>query len=67
MSTARSEEPKRVVWIGSSRGDLKKFPADVCDAVGFAIWQAQIGRKHRDAKVLKGVWRGGRARGRRGS
>ncbi len=22
--------------------------------MGFALWQAQLGRKHRDAKVLKG-------------
>lgn len=54
MSKANSEEPKQVVWIGSSRNDLKKFPDAVCDSVGFAIWQAQMGRKHRDAKVLKG-------------
>ena len=38
----------------STRSELKGFPADVCSAVGFALWQAQLGRKHKDAKVLKG-------------
>ena len=36
-------------------GALKKFPATVQDQVGFAIYQAQAGLKHRDAKPLKGL------------
>ena len=47
-------QSKPLFWIGSTRSELKRFPADVCSAVGFALWQAQLGRKHRDAKVLKG-------------
>ena len=54
MSARTNEDPKPPFWIGSSRSDLKEFPSDVCHAIGFALWQAQIGRKHRDAKVLKG-------------
>jgi phage-related protein len=54
MSTGASEASKPLFWIASSRNDLKEFPDDVCHAVGFALWQAQLGRKHRDAKVLKG-------------
>jgi phage-related protein len=54
MSTGPTEEAKPVFWMGSSRGDLREFPEEVCQAVGFALWQAQLGRKHRDAKVLKG-------------
>ena len=46
---------KPVEWVGSSKGDLKKFPAAVQDRVGFALYQAQIGLRHRDAKTLKGV------------
>jgi phage-related protein len=40
--------------MGSSREDVRGFPVDVRQAVGFALWQAQLGHKHRDAKVLKG-------------
>ncbi len=44
---------KPVEWVGSSREDLKKFPAAVQDQVGFALYQAQVGLKHRTAKPLK--------------
>ena len=50
-----SEMLKPVEWVGSSKGDLKKFPSAVQDRVGFALYQAQIGLRHRDAKPLKGV------------
>ena len=46
---------KPVEWVGSSRADLKRFPATVQDHVGFALYQAQVGLKHRDAKPLKGL------------
>ncbi len=54
MSTGPTEEAKPVFWMGSSREDLRGFPEQVCQAMGFALWQAQIGRKHRDAKILRG-------------
>ena len=41
-----------LVWVGSSKDDLKEFPDDVQDHIGFALHQAQIGAKHRDAKPL---------------
>ena len=50
-----SEMLKPVEWVGSSKEDLKKFPAVVQDRVGFALYQAQIGLKHRYAKPLKGL------------
>src|SRR5437588_4004032 len=51
-----TEEPplKPVVWVGSSRKDLRKFPDPVQHQVGYAIYIAQRGGKHRDAKVLSG-------------
>jgi predicted XRE-type DNA-binding protein/phage-related protein len=51
-----TEEPplKPVVWVGSSRKDLRKFPDPVQHQVGYAIYIAQRGGKHRDAKVLTG-------------
>jgi phage-related protein len=45
---------KPVVWMGTSRGDLRKFPDPVQHQVGYAIYVAQRGGKHRDAKVLAG-------------
>ena len=54
MSTGETDAPKPLFWIGSSRNDLKALPPEVRLAVGFALWQAQVGRKHPDAKPLKG-------------
>ena len=41
-------------WVGSSRSDLKDFPEDVQDSMGYALYMAQIGGKHVDAKPLTG-------------
>jgi phage-related protein len=48
------ESAKPLFWVGSSRADLRAFPEPVREAMGFALWQAQLGRKHADAKPLKG-------------
>ena len=53
MSTDTGRE-KPLFWVGSSRKDLKRFPANVRRTVGFALWQAQNGGKHVGAKPLKG-------------
>lgn len=45
---------KNIVWIGSSRRDLRSFPAEVKDAMGYALYQAQVGRKAPSAKPLRG-------------
>ncbi|MGH8682444.1 MAG: type II toxin-antitoxin system RelE/ParE family toxin [Burkholderiales bacterium] len=47
-------QPKPLVWIGSSRKDLKSFPEDVRDLFGYALYVAQMGGRHPDAKPLKG-------------
>ena len=44
---------KPVVWIGSSRSDLSSFPEDVKDTIGYALYIAQRGGKHADAKPLR--------------
>lgn len=51
-----SEEPilKPVIWVGSSRKDLQEFPGLVQDHMGYALYLAQCGEKHRDAKALRG-------------
>jgi phage-related protein len=45
---------KPVEWISSSRDDLRQFPEDVQQMIGFALYRAQLGKKHPDAKPLKG-------------
>jgi phage-related protein len=45
---------KPVIWIGSSRKDLREFPEPVQDHTGYALYVAQRGGKHRDAKALSG-------------
>jgi phage-related protein len=47
-------DPKPVFWIASSRKDLKKFPKGVRQTFGQALFDAQTGGKHPDAKPLKG-------------
>jgi phage-related protein len=48
------KKPKPLFWVGSSLQDLRKFPEDVKDQVGYALHLAQIGAKHPQAKPLKG-------------
>ena len=50
------DEPllKPVIWIGSSRKDLHTFPDPVEDHMGYALYVAQRGGKHRDTKALRG-------------
>src|SRR5437870_4757744 len=43
-----------VVWVGSSLEEVRNFPEEVRDEVGFALYQAQQGGKHVSAKPLKG-------------
>jgi phage-related protein len=45
---------KPVIWIGASLRDLREFPAPVQDHMGYALYVAQRGGKHQDAKVLSG-------------
>ena len=45
---------KPVVWIGSAKADLSTFPEEVKDLLGFALYVAQQGGKHRHAKPLRG-------------
>lgn len=55
MAQMIDELPLRpLVWMGSSRKDLQMFPYPVQRHVGYAIYVAQRGSKHRDAKVLTG-------------
>jgi len=43
-----------LVWVGSSLEDLRSFPAAVRRDIGYALYLAQIGSTHLDAKPLRG-------------
>ena len=45
---------KRLVWVGSCREDLRSFPEEVRLGMGYALYLAQAGGKHPDAKPLRG-------------
>lgn len=50
----RPDAIKPVVWVGSSRKDIKSLPDAVQDVFGYAVYLAQTGKKHPDAKPLQG-------------
>ncbi len=43
-----------LVWMGSSRKNLRKLPVRVCRFFGHALHFAQCGDRHETAKPLKG-------------
>ena len=45
---------KPLLWVGSSREDLLRFPERVKDDIGAALSVAQFGGKHPSAKPWKG-------------
>jgi len=45
---------RALVWIGSCLDDLRAFPDEVRCTMGYAIYLAQMGDKHPDAKPLRG-------------
>lgn len=45
---------KPLFWVGSSKKELLALPGEVVDVFGYALYLAQIGRKHEQTKPLKG-------------
>jgi len=54
VAPVKGESLKQVVWIRSSKDDLKKFPRTAQSHIGFALKVAQTGGKHPDSKPMKG-------------
>jgi phage-related protein len=50
---------KPAVFIASSKRDLKKLPAPAKDILTYAIFLAEMGRTHPDAKAMKGFGNAG--------
>src|SRR5437867_6509644 len=53
MTDAPSLKP--VSWVVTSLKDLREFPEAVQEHTGYALYVAQRGGKHQDAKVLSGL------------
>jgi phage-related protein len=58
MLSEAKRVPKPLIWMGNSLETLQGFPEDVKDELGFALFQAQTGKKHIKAKPLKGFGAG---------
>ena len=54
------EQPRKLIWLVDSLVRLTGFPPMVRKRLGFALYQAQIGQRHENAKILHGfadtVW-----------
>jgi phage-related protein len=51
---ATPSQLKPLFWISSAHEDLRRLPQDVRQVMGYALYLAQKGDKHLDAKPLKG-------------
>lgn len=49
---------KKLVWLGRSLDDLKLFPDEVQDEIGYALHCAQIGSTYSSTKMFKGYGSG---------
>ena len=47
-------DPKLIIWVGSSRKDLRRFPKQVRSDMGMALYTAQQGETDPAARPLKG-------------
>ena len=54
MTMDKSSDLKPLRWTGSSKRDLLALPKPVVDLFGYALYLAQAGKKHDQAKPLKG-------------
>src|SRR3546814_3702782 len=48
------DDLRSLAWIGNSQKELRAFPEDVKDVMGYALHLAQTGSKHDAAKPLAG-------------
>lgn len=48
-------ELKPLIWVGSSRREFRSFPEEVKSEMGYALFLAQNGERHRKAKTFKGT------------
>jgi phage-related protein len=49
-----ADELTQLIWVGPSLDDMRGFPEEVRQVMGFALYLAQVGDKHVAAKPLRG-------------
>ena len=54
MLNSENKKLRQVIWIGASLKDLKEFPENVQDEIGYILYLVQLGEHHKNIKVLKG-------------
>jgi phage-related protein len=54
MAQRHPRAVKPIVWVGSTKKDLLALPDEVIDTFGYALYLAQTGKKHEQAKPLRG-------------
>lgn len=59
MITGLPSAKKPAVFIASARQDLRKLPLPAKQVLTYAIYLAELGRTHPDAKPMKGFGGGG--------
>lgn len=47
-------KPRPLIWLGSTRKDIGDFPDEVKAEIGYGLFQAQLGGRHRRSKPLSG-------------
>ena len=50
------EQERPIIWVGSSRRDVRAFPPEVRRDIGYALYAAQNGEIDPSAKPLRGFW-----------
>ena len=54
MAEGAPVQLRRLEWVGSTKKDLLALPEEVVDVFGYALYLAQTGSKHDQAKPLRG-------------
>lgn len=54
MAEGAPVQIRRLEWIGSTKKDLLALPEEVVNVFGYALYLAQTGSKHDQAKPLRG-------------
>ena len=49
-----TKPPKPLNWIGSAYKDFCAFPLEIKSEMGFGLFEAQMGKRHRKAMTLNG-------------
>jgi len=49
-----NQQKKSLIWVGAAKKDLKALPDEVQGAFSYALYQEQLGKQPKKAKVLKG-------------